>query len=151
MRRYLDLVVHQQLRAFLKGKSLLEGQALLERVGAGELGRNSVRQAERLSKQHWTLVYFLERGAWQGKGIVVEYQRPWATVLLPELGFEARVYSRRPLKLNEEIELRLKEVDLPTRRAFFEVVTADSAARTATQEAASEEAPEDRSPDPAPN
>ena len=38
LRRYLDLVVHQQLRAWLRGDGLLDGTAVMERVGAAGCG-----------------------------------------------------------------------------------------------------------------
>ncbi|MGD2041978.1 MAG: RNB domain-containing ribonuclease, partial [Anaerolineae bacterium] len=72
LRRYLDLVAHQQLRAHVRGEELLDSAQIIERVGTTEAVSGSVRRAERLSRRHWTLVYLLQRPGWTGEGIVVE-------------------------------------------------------------------------------
>ncbi|RME77593.1 MAG: RNB domain-containing ribonuclease, partial [Chloroflexi bacterium] len=72
LRRYLDLVMHQQLRAWLKGQPLLDAGDILERVGMAESVTGSVRQVERLSNKHWTLVYLQRLGSWQGEAVLVD-------------------------------------------------------------------------------
>ncbi len=121
LRRYLDLVAHQQLRAFLRGGPLLDTAALLERVGAAEAITGSVAYAERLSRQHWTLVYLLQHPGWRGEGVVVEAKGPRAVILIPELAWETRAHLRRELPLNSVVQLTLTGVDLPTLDAFFRV------------------------------
>ena len=119
LRRYLDLVAHQQLRAFLRGEALIPPQALLERVGAAEAVAGSVRQAERLSRRHWTLVHLVRLGAWEGEGVLVERRGYRGVVLLPELGLEASVVVPEALALNQSVRLRLSEVDLARLEARF--------------------------------
>ncbi len=123
LRRYLDLVVHQQLRAYLAGRPLLDEQALLERVGMAEAARRTVRQVERLSQRHWLCVYLLEEAPdWTGEGIVVRMQPGQATVLIPQLGIEERVSVSRAVTWNEQLALYLRGVDLPARRIYFGVM-----------------------------
>jgi exoribonuclease-2 len=105
LRRYLDLVAHQQLRAFLRGQELLRAQDVLERIGAAEAVAVSVRQAERLSRQHWTLVYLLAHPGWRGDGVVVKKRGTHATVLIPELDMEPRVHVREELSLDSVVPL----------------------------------------------
>jgi exoribonuclease-2 len=121
LRRYLDLVAHQQLRAFLRGQELLRAQDVLERIGAAEAAADGVRQAERLSRQHWTLVYLLAHPAWRGDGVVVEKRGAHATVLIPELDLEPRVHMREELPLDTVVPLALRGVNLPALDAHFEV------------------------------
>jgi exoribonuclease-2 len=121
LRRYLDLVAHQQLRAFLRGQELLRAQDVLERIGAAEAAADGVRQAERLSRQHWTLVYLLAHPAWRGDGVVVEKRGAHATVLIPELDMEPRVHMREELPLDTVVPLALRGVNLPALDAHFEV------------------------------
>jgi Exoribonuclease R len=121
LRRYLDLVVHQQLRAYLAGHALLGTQEILERVGAAEAITGSVRRAERLSNQHWTLVYLLKNPDWRGAGILVERQGSRGVVLIPDLGLEAQVHVRREPALDEVLSLGLNGVDLPGLTAHFRV------------------------------
>ncbi len=56
LRRYLDLTVHQQLRAFLNNQPLFNQQEILARVGVAETASASINAAEGLSRRHWTLV-----------------------------------------------------------------------------------------------
>lgn len=122
LRRYLDLVVHQQLRAALHGDALLDAQAVLERVGMAEAVAGSIRQAERLSRRHWTLVYLLENPGWTGQGVLVEKRPPQGTVILPDLGLTASIYLEQDWPLNTELQLRVEEIVLPDLEVTFRVL-----------------------------
>ncbi len=119
LRRYLDLVVHQQLRAFLRGERLLSTQEIVERVGAVEAVIPSVRAAEQLSNQHWTLVYLKQHAGWRGLGVLVEKRGHSGTLLLPELGLETTVHLAHDLPLDSQVTLQISRVDLPDLRANF--------------------------------
>ncbi len=120
LRRYLDLVVHQQLRAHLAGQATLDARAVLERVGMAEAVREHVRLAERRSRRHWILVYLLENPDWQGEGIVVDQQPPWVTVIIPDLGLIERVHARGDVPLNSHVLVRVRNVSLPDLRVHLE-------------------------------
>ncbi len=123
LRRYLDLVVHQQLRAFLQGRPLLAEDALLERVGMAEAARRTVRQVERLSRAHWVCVYLMEQApAWQGQAVVVRRHNGQVTVLVPDLGLEERVTPPFPAALNQALEVQVQGVNLPQRRVHLHVL-----------------------------
>ena len=117
LRRYLDLVVHQQLR----GNPLLDSQQILERVGAAESVTQNRVQAERLSRRHWTLVYLLAHPDWRGDGVVVEKRGPRTTVLIPDLGLEPTLTLRDNPALNTVLPLALTGVSLPDLEAHFQV------------------------------
>ena len=68
MRRYLDLVVHQQLHAYLANRPLLTAEQILERVGAVEAILPRARPAEQYSERHWIMVYLLRRPNWRAAG-----------------------------------------------------------------------------------
>jgi exoribonuclease-2 len=122
LRRYLDLVVHQQLRAHLRGEGLLDAQEVLARVGATAAVSGSVRQAERLTRRHWTLVYLMRHPGWRGEGVLVEQRGSRGTFLIPELDLDARMHLRRELPLNSVVTLALRQVRLPTLEVFFRLV-----------------------------
>ena len=122
LRRYLDLVVHQQLRAYLRGDPLLDSQQILERVGAAESVTYNRHQAERLTRRHWTLVYLLAHPDWRGVGVVVEKRGPRTTVLIPDLGLEPVLILRDNPDLNTVLPLALSGVSLPDLEAYFQVV-----------------------------
>jgi exoribonuclease-2 len=119
LRRYLDLVVHQQLRAHLRGEPLLDPQALILRLGAADAGGSAVRSAERFSIDHWKHVYLLQHPGWTGEGIVVEQQPSRALVVISELDLETYIYQRGGLNLNGRVRLVQRKVDLPRREATF--------------------------------
>lgn len=121
LRRYLDLVGHQQLRAWLAGRSLLPESEVLERIGAVDALMNSMRQAEILAEKHWTLVYLLQHPDWQGEGILVEKRGSSGTLLIPALGWETRVYLPREYELDQPLMLRLNGVNLAQRDAVFRI------------------------------
>jgi exoribonuclease-2 len=122
LRRYLDLVVHQQLRAYVRGQSLLESQELMERIGAAEAVAGSVSRAERMAEEHWTLVYLLQHPDWRGEAILVDKWDHRGRLLIPALGLEDQMQLRRGWSLNSTVELRVTDVDLPRLRATFRAV-----------------------------
>lgn len=122
LRRYLDLVVHQQMRAHLRGEPLLDAQQVLERIGAAAAVTGSVRHAERLARRHWTLVYLLQRPGWRGQAILVDKRDRRGTAIIPDLDLDARVHLRQDLPLNSPLTLSLRGVHLATLDAHFEVV-----------------------------
>jgi exoribonuclease-2 len=121
LRRYLDLVVHQQLRAHLRGEGLLGTQEVLERIGATAAVAGSVRQAERLARRHWTLVYLMQHPGWRGEGVLVELRGSRGTLLISELDLDARVHLRRDLPLNSPVALAVRQVRLATLEVSFRV------------------------------
>ena len=121
LRRYLDLVVHQQLRSHLRGEKLLDAQEILQRIGAAEVVTGSVREVEQLSDRHWILVHLLRQPEWRGEGILVDQRGPTGTVLLPELALEARVHLSAGLPLDSPVRLVLTGVNLPHLDAHWRV------------------------------
>ena len=119
LRRYLDLVVHQQLRAHVQQARLLTTQEIVTRVGAVEAVISSVRAAEQSSNQHWTLVYMRRHPDWHSQGVLVEKRGLSATLLIPELGLETTVHLTHDLPLDSAVPLRVSRVDLPNLRANF--------------------------------
>mgnify|MGYP002625289979 FL=1 len=74
LRRYGDLIAHQQLRSFINGEPLIDKDEMLLRVAAGDAASRAAKQAERNSNTHWTLVYLLQNPQWQGTAICLEKQ-----------------------------------------------------------------------------
>jgi exoribonuclease-2 len=122
LRRYLDLVVHQQLRAHVLGEEPLDAQAVMARVGAAALVSRDVRQAERLSNRHWTLVYLLQNPEWTGEGIIIDKRGKKDVVLIPALDLETRIFGKGERPLDSPVRIKLKEVNLPALEAHFQTV-----------------------------
>jgi len=122
LRRYLDLVVHQQLRAFLQGKPLLDSTALLERVGSAAALSRGLRRAERQSRQHWTLVYLKQNPDWQGEAIIVEKWDLRVRILVPALAWESFLHLKEDLPLNTALRVGIKKVRLGGLGARFRLI-----------------------------
>jgi exoribonuclease-2 len=121
LRRYSDLVVHQQLRAWLRGEAGLTADELMARIAEADMASAAVRRAERLSNQHWKLIFLQRHEDWRGDGVVVDSDNHKATVLLPDLAMDARVRLRGDVVLNERVRLVSREVDLPDLTVVFSV------------------------------
>ncbi len=121
LRRYLDLVAHQQLRAYLRGAPLLDEQTMLVRAGAAEAISGAVRSAERSANQHWKLVYFMQNPDWEGEGIIVDQRGRNYVVIIPELDFELRLPVKGDPALDSIVPLALRSVKLPTLEANFRI------------------------------
>ncbi|MFC2026338.1 ribonuclease catalytic domain-containing protein, partial [Chloroflexota bacterium] len=120
LRRYLDLVVHQQIRAYLNERALVGEQELLERVGSSEAITSSANQVMGLSRRHWILVYLIQNPEWSGQGVLVEKRGLRGRVLIPELAYETFVHLRRDIPLNSHLDMRIKKVNLPELEGYFE-------------------------------
>jgi exoribonuclease-2 len=121
IRRYQDLIVHQQLRAHISGHSLLGAEEMLQRLGATEAVTSNMRQAERLSNQHWTMVYLSETPQWHGEGVIVEKDGSRCTIIIPEIGLETHLRCQSSIPLNTRIPIVLEEANIPELRAFFRI------------------------------
>jgi exoribonuclease-2 len=122
LRRYLDLVVHQQLRANLTGKDLLAPDEIMVRMGAADSVIRSIRRAERNSNKHWTLVYLMQNPDWLGEGIIVDIRGARSVCLIPDLALEINLYLRKQLPLDSVVKLRVGTVDLANLVVEFRLV-----------------------------
>ncbi|MGB4334285.1 MAG: RNB domain-containing ribonuclease [Chromatiaceae bacterium] len=121
LRRYSDLLVHQQLRAWLRGEVLIEAQAVAARVGEAEAVAVAIRRSERLSNQHWKLVWLRDHPDWWGEALVVDRDERKHVLLIPDLALETRVRLLGDPALNSPLRVSPREVDLPALDCRFRV------------------------------
>lgn len=122
LRRYLDLVTHQQLRASLAGHQPLSREQVAERIAAVEATSRTVRRSERLSNLHWKLIYLKQRPDWQGDAVVVEMRENRVTLLIPELAMETRLRVRSDYPLDSRLRIAVREVDVADQVAWFRLL-----------------------------
>ncbi|WP_254868404.1 ribonuclease catalytic domain-containing protein [Treponema pallidum] len=129
LRRYVDLLAHQQLlacidHAYAKAPAVGSAQTnetlALKLAQADEAARQAT-QAERVSRRHWTLVYFLMHPHTRYEAIVLEPLQPRAHVWLPAVALEADVALGRQAQFNERVMLRVVRVRLATLEVHFSV------------------------------
>ena len=121
MRRYVDLVVHQQLRAFVQGQAVLPRDQVAERVAVANSMNGVIRRSERLSNQHWKQLYLKQQTDWRGEGVIVALEERKAVVIIPELAMETRVRRKADMQLDQLVNLALAEVDVPGQTAYFRI------------------------------
>ncbi len=119
LRRYGDLVSHQQLRAYINGKKLLGKDEMLERIAAGDAASLAARKASRLSDTHWKLVYLLQNPEKTYKGYCIDHIGKDARYLIPELDMQTIIGGAGEDPLNYEAELKAERVDIPTQDVRF--------------------------------
>ena len=130
LRRYTDLLCHQQIRACLKSGAYRDMQPFSEeeillRVSAAEAAASAASRAERASRAHWLTVYlsnFVGSDA-EWSGVVLDRKGNKATVIIPALGLETQVSSRGNEEPNDEIRLRLLAVKIPEAEPVFAPIT----------------------------
>lgn len=124
LRRYGDLLGHQQARAWLareagaKDAAPLPADELSMRLARAAAGAQAVRKAERQSESHWTLAWLLERPGWTGEAVVVQAGQGDASLYLPALGLETRVRASG-LELNAAVGAKFLKADLAKLEAQF--------------------------------
>ncbi len=121
LRRYLDLVVHQQLRAHAAGEPVLTAAEIIERIGEVEPSIAAERQAESQSEKHWTLAFLRRRTGWRGKAVLVDRRNASGIFIIPELALETQIHLNADLPLDTEVTLVLRSVDLPRLDARFRI------------------------------
>lgn len=122
LRRYSDLLVHQQIRAVLRGEPTLTPEQVTERIGEAESAAALVRRTERLSNLHWKLVYLKDNPGWRGEATIVEREDRKGIALLPMLAMETRLRLREEPALNSAVRVTVREVDIPAQTATFSVL-----------------------------
>ncbi len=122
LRRYADLVVHQQLRAYVTEGKPLSPDALLEKIASVDRANATIRRAERLSNLHWKLVHLGRNPDWQGEAVVVALDERKTTVIVPELALETKLRASPEHQLDQPLKIAVREVDVPSQAAYFRVL-----------------------------
>lgn len=122
LRRYGDLISHEQLRAFLTGQKLIDKDTMLMDMSAGDAAAQASRKAERNSRMHWTLVYFMQNPDWSGEAVCVDNQGKIPLFFIPSVGMETQIAGTN-CALNETVTVKPSKIDLPNLECVFKVVT----------------------------
>ncbi len=119
LRRYSDLIAHQQLRAFLDGRELIDKNTMLERISAGDEAAVVCKKVERKSNLHWTLVYLLQNPDWTGEAVLVEQKGNLGVFLIPSISQQTTLVPNKPLNLNDRIIVKASNIDIATQSVIF--------------------------------
>lgn len=112
LRRYSDLLVHQQLRAFLRGDECLSEADVLARISEADVASGQTAKAERSSNRHWILLHMQQQPEKVYRGVVVDKRDDRGTVLIPELAIDVKMRRIADIPLDQEVFVQLMQVNL---------------------------------------
>lgn len=122
LRRYSDLIVNQQLRAFLLGEELQSEDDLLLKVTPAIEASRGLGACERESNLYWKLVYLKTNSDTLFDAIYVEKKDKGRGVFLVEaLALDTLLPIPEGLELNSSIRVRVKSIDIPTQNIVFTI------------------------------
>ena len=129
IRRYGDLLAHQQLKAHLRGAPPPYSQPQLAARAEAAAAMNAMAtKAQRESERYWTGVYFakvLSSGGGTYQATVLRYMRDdmsLASVLIGELGVEVPVRCLREVRLGEAVTVTCVAARPREGQLFFNLV-----------------------------
>ena len=119
LRRYGDLIAHQQLRAFIDGRRLLDKDEMLEQIAAGDAASLDARKASRLSDTHWKLVYLMQNPEQTYQAFCIDKRGTDALFLIPSLDMQTTLKGCANTNLNDEITIKPGKIDITTQNVDF--------------------------------
>jgi len=119
IRRYLDLLVQQQLVRFIKNQTTLDDSQIKQRITQVNTVISRVNKATRQSIEHFKCLFLKQNNNWRGKGIIVDLNGNKATLLIPEIAMVTQLKLKSKAQLEDEIELRAVSINLENRSIDF--------------------------------
>jgi len=119
IRRYLDLLVQQQLVRFINNQTTLDDSQIKQRITQVNAVISRVNKATRQSIEHFKCLFLKQNNNWRGKGIIVDLSGNKATILIPEIAMITQLKLKSKAKIEDEIELRAVSINLENRLIDF--------------------------------
>ncbi|MDR0638471.1 MAG: RNB domain-containing ribonuclease [Spirochaetaceae bacterium] len=122
LRRYTDLLCHQQIRAFLTGAPLLNDDEVLSRLLQAERGASAANHAQRASNAHWKQVYLAGKKGSVWDAILLEKRKPRSVILIPALAMETQAALSATGELCEpgdDLKVTLLKANIPEGEAVW--------------------------------
>ena len=122
IRRYLDLLVQQQLVRFINNQTTLDDPQIKQRITQVNTVISRVNKATRQSIEHFKCLFLKQNNNWRGRGIIVEINNNKATLLIPEIAMITQLKLKSKAQLDDEIELRVVSINLESRLIDFKPI-----------------------------
>jgi exoribonuclease-2 len=122
LRRYTDLLCHQQIRAFLKNTPLLSEDEILARLLQAERGASAANHAQRASNMHWKQVYLSDKTGQSWDAILLEKRKPRSLVLIPALALETQAAlsaAAAACEPGDPLKVTLLKANIPENEAVW--------------------------------
>ena len=122
LRRYLDLVTHQQLHAYLSNHASLDAKTIKQRIKSMNTQLVLTNKTLKHSQKHYQCLYFSQHLNWTGKAIVINCQNQLVTLCLDQTAMMIQCYSKQTLPKNSVQNITLVKVDLPNLLLEFKLL-----------------------------
>ena len=119
MRRYMDLLVQQQLVRFISNLTLLNESEIKERIKVNNSSSSKINKAIRQSVEHFRCLYFKQNRNWKGDGVVVEKSGNKLLLMIPEFAMIAQIKPKTKFELEDKIKLKVNSINLFERSIDF--------------------------------
>jgi len=119
MRRYLDLIVQQQLVNYLSGLELLSEDDIKSRIKVNNAAMSKINKASRQSSEHFECLYFKQNRSWEGEGVVIEVSGNKTLLMIPEFAMITQVKVKTKPNLEDKIALKVTSINLFERSVDF--------------------------------
>ncbi|MGB1412936.1 MAG: ribonuclease catalytic domain-containing protein [Candidatus Pseudothioglobus sp.] len=122
MRRYMDLLVQQQLVRFISNLTLLNESEIKERIKVNNSSSSKINKAIRQSVEHFRCLYFKQNRNWKGDGVVVEKSGNKALLMIPEFAMITQIKPKTEVELEDKIKLKVNSINLFDRSIDFKPI-----------------------------
>jgi exoribonuclease-2 len=122
MRRYMDLLVQQQLVRFISNLTLLNESEIKERIKVNNSSSSKINKAIRQSDEHFRCLYFKQNRNWKGDGVVVEKSGNKALLMIPEFAMITQIKPKTEVELEDKIKLKVDSINLFDRSIDFKPI-----------------------------
>ncbi len=112
LRRYLDLLAHQQIANFITQQPILDEKSVAERIAIFHSMMPNIGKTNNYSQQHFKCLYLLSHSNWQDTGVVVDKRDDKATLLIPSLAMITQIRLKRDFDFDDKINLKVRAIDL---------------------------------------
>ena len=119
MRRYLDLIVQQQLVHYISSLELLNENDIKDRIRVNNTSMSKIYKASRQSVEHFRCLYFKQNRSWEGEGVVIEISGNKTLLMIPEFAMITQVKVKTKPNLEDKIPLKITSINLFERSVDF--------------------------------
>jgi exoribonuclease-2 len=119
MRRYLDLLVQQQLVRFVSKLPTLDDNTIKERIKVINSSMPKVNKASRQSIEHFKCLYLKQNNTWEGEGVVVEVNGEKALINIPSLAMMTQIKFKSNVTIEDKVKLKVSSINLFERLVNF--------------------------------
>ena len=122
LRRYSDLLVHQQIRAFLANKELIDAKEMEEKMTESEFTSLNCTMAGRLSTKHWKLFYIKHLSNKEFKGILLDKRNGKGIVSLADIAVDVKIHNVKSIDLDSELTIKITDINIPKLELYGKIV-----------------------------